>query len=352
MAKSKGEQNVDQTILEKNSQMDGTAKENIEDNKKKGRPKKKRSPEEIAKLANAKKARLSLEQKQEMKLKIQKQREAAKKDEEPRNKDRYYCSNKDLHKKLLVWRNSDVNGLRVLKMIDGKLVQTSIDDSQEGHEAYQDGTKYFVRLPKSIEKLSFVPERGLRSDEEKQKAKESYFNAMHAKAKQQLEDFVRDGVLNESKFYNETKDYIIHDITAVVRKEGWAFNYDVVEYRIITDEIGEIMMKIGRKLLNHSNFRNYDLELKEDMLMFGCSKLIKGLKNYNFKFSNPFSWFTQAFWNSYLTALFRHYKQLNIKKSLMEKLSQELETYSGMDPRSSLNKAIKNYLGDKFSLDD
>ena len=320
--------------------------------KKRGRPKKLRSKEELAKIEQAKKCKMSLEEKQEMKLKIQKEREAAKKSEGPKNTERYYCSNKDLHKKLLVWRNSDANGLKVLKQVDGKLVATKTDDTQEGHEAYVDGTKYFVKIPKSIDKLNFIASTKLESDEEKANAKKDYFKALHTKAKAQIEEMAKDGIIQEAKFFSQTKDYIIHDITSVVRKEGWTFNYDIVEDRIITNEVGEIMLKIGRKLLNHSNFRNYDIELKEDMLMFGCSKLIKGLKNYNFKFSNPFSWFTQAFWNSYLTSLFRHYKQLNIKKDLMKKLSQELETYNGMDPRSSLNKAIKSYLGDEFAIED
>lgn len=43
-----------------------------------------------------------------------------------------------------------------------------------------------------------------------------------------------------------------------------------------------MLLAIGNKLLNHSNFRNYTKELKDDMLMFGIEKIIKGLKNYNF----------------------------------------------------------------------
>ena len=53
-----------------------------------------------------------------------------------------------------------------------------------------------------------------------------------------------------------------------------------------------MLIAIGTKLLNHSNFRNYPKEVKEDMLMFGIEKIIKGLKNYNFAFNNPFAWST------------------------------------------------------------
>jgi len=34
----------------------------------------------------------------------------------------------------------------------------------------------------------------------------------------------------------------------------------------------------------------------------------------------------------------------------MKKLLSELETYSGIDPRSSLNKCIKTYISDDESL--
>jgi len=201
---------------------------------KRGRPKKQRSPEELSKIAAQKKSKLTLAEKQAIKLKLQREKEAAKAARgEVRNQDRDYVKNEDLKAELIKWKNS---------------------------------------------------------------AKEP-------------------------------------------------------EKRVLSEEFGEMLLKIGRKLLNHSNFRNYDPELKADMCMFGIQKIIKGLKNYNFEFSNPFAWISMSFWNSYLTVIYRHYKQLNIKRDLMKKLSMELETYSGIDPRSSLNKAIKEYLGSDIELD-
>ena len=62
----------------------------------------------------------------------------------------------------------------------------------------------------------------------------------------------------------------------------WKNSSKKVEDRTISEELGEMFLKIGNKMLNHSNFRNYSPELKQDMLMFGVEKIIKGLKNYNF----------------------------------------------------------------------
>lgn len=272
----------------------------------------------------------------EMKLKRQKEREAAKNGEEPKNKDRFYCKNNDMRLELLKWRNSDKKGIIVQKLVDDKLVKTKTFDTPEQHEQHEDGVRYFVKISK---------EEALANE---------YVKKLVEKAHMQLaeQNHLKKYDPEVCKFYKETPSYYVHEITSYVKKEGWTFNYDLVEERTITNTLGEMMMKIGKKLLNHSNFRNYSPELKEDMLMMGSEKLIRGLKNYNFRFSNPFAWFSMSFWNAYLTVIYLHYKQMNIKKALMKKLSMELQTFNGIDPRSSLNKAIKQYLGSEFSIDD
>ena len=199
--------------------------------KKRGRPRKQKTPEELAKETRPK---LSLKEKQEIKLKVQKQREKAKAGIEPANKERFYVKNKELIAELEKWRDS-------------------------------------AEKP---------------------------------------------------------------------------------ENRIISEELGKMIIAIGEKMLNRSEFRNYPKELKEDMLGMFELKLIKGLKNYNFKFNNPFAFFTTAAWNAFLTIISKHYKQQNIKKVLMTKLAQELETYTGINPASSLSKCIKSYLGNDVELDD
>ena len=182
-----------------------------------------------ARSANQKPRKLTLEEKQEIKLKRQKERQAkrlAAGELEPKNKDRFYCTNKDLQEELLKWRDSAENP----------------------------------------------------------------------------------------------------------------------EDRIISERLGSMIIMIADRLLNHSSFRNYPLEVKQDLRGIGILKIIRGLKNYNFKFNNAFAYFTQALWNSYITGLSKHYKQINIKREMMKKLFLEIETYSGIDPRSSLNRCIKAFI--------
>ena len=149
---------------------------------------------------------------------------------------------------------------------------------------------------------------------------------------------------NKARFYCTNKE-----LQAEMIK--WRDSSKIVEERTISEELGKMFLAICNKILNHSNFRNYSKELKEDMRSYAIWKLVKGLKNYNFQFNNPFAWISMAYWNAFLTTIYRHYKQLNIKRDLMKKLSMELETYAGIDPRSSLNKAIKTYLGDDIECE-
>lgn len=226
-----------------------------------GRPRKVRTPEELAKMA---KPKLTLAEKQAIKLKAQREKEAAKAaagQSEPKNKQRFYCTNKELQAELIKWRDSN-------------------------------------------------------KDE-------------------------------EERLYNEWKK------THRTQKQKDADPFKIkYEDRKISEELGKIFIAISQKLLNHSNFRNYSKELKEDMQSFFYLKIIKGLKNYNFEFNNPFSFVTMAAINAYLTVIGQHYKHINTKKKLMQKLAAELNSFNGISPNTSLNKCIKSYLGNDVDLDN
>lgn len=142
---------------------------------------------------------------------------------------------------------------------------------------------------------------------------------------------------NKDRFYCTNKDLLAEMVK-------WRDSAKRPEDRIISEDLGKMIMLIGDKVLNRSEFRNYPKELKEDMRSFGIYKILRGLKNYDFAFTNCFSYMTTAFWTSYLSVLKRHYKHINIKKDLMQKLLSEMETYPGMNASASLGKVIKAYL--------
>ena len=150
---------------------------------------------------------------------------------------------------------------------------------------------------------------------------------------------------NKERFYCKNKDLI-------AELEKWRDSAEKPEDRIISEELGRMIIAVGEKMLNRSEFRIYSKELKEDMVSMFYLKLIKGLKNYNFKFNNPFAFFSTAAWNAFLTIISKHYKQQNIKKNLMEKLAQELQTYTGINPTSGLSKVIKSYIGNDIDANN
>ena len=114
--------------------------------------------------------------------------------------------------------------------------------------------------------------------------------------------------------------------------------------RKLSEEFGRMLMAIADKMLNRSEFRNYSKELKEDAKGFFFVKAIKGLKNYNFEFNNPFSYFSTCAWNAYISTISKHYKQQNIRKDIMKQMLSELETYQGLDPKSSLSNYLRSYI--------
>ena len=80
---------------------------------------------------------------------------------------------------------------------------------------------------------------------------------------------------NKARFYCTNKE-----LQAEMIK--WRDSSKIVEERTISEELGKMFLAICNKILNHSNFRNYDAELKADMRGYALYKLIRGLKNYNF----------------------------------------------------------------------
>ena len=124
----------------------------------------------------------------------------------------------------------------------------------------------------------------------------------------------------------------------------WRDSAEKVEDRVLSEELGKMLIAIADKMLNRSEFRNYPKELKEDAKGFFFVKAIKGLKNYNFEFNNPFAYFSTCAWNAYISTITKHYKQQNIRKEVMKQLLLEIETYQGIDPKSSLNNYIRQYI--------
>ena len=113
------------------------------------------------------------------------------------------------------------------------------------------------------------------------------------------------------------------------------------EDRVPSEKLGEMIRQIAIKLTNHSYFRNYTKEMKEDMIGHACLKIIRGLKGFNFKYTNVFAYFTTACFNSFKAECLKHYKQINIRNSVISDYINQLDYEL---PNSSTSKALKRNL--------
>ena len=146
---------------------------------------------------------------------------------------------------------------------------------------------------------------------------------------------------SEKNFYCTNKDLI-----AALERWRDTAPLDKPENRVMTKELADMVEHIAKKLTNHSNFIRYPWHIKEEMVSYAKTKILMGLKSYNFKFSNPFSYITQGCWNSFLIVLGKHYKQLNIKRELMKQKLSQMESSKQFNQKYLYNYLTKQFLGE------
>jgi hypothetical protein len=92
------------------------------------------------------------------------------------------------------------------------------------------------------------------------------------------------------------------------------------------------------------------MELKQDCQSYSYEKIIKGLFNYSFRFTNVFAYLTQACFNSFKSILAKHYKQVNIKRAMTKKAMIDLDVrVPGSSMRKSLNNQFEGNPYDSFT---
>lgn len=90
--------------------------------------------------------------------------------------------------------------------------------------------------------------------------------------------------------------------------------------------------------------------MKEDCQSYAYEKIIRGLFNYSFKYTNAFAYLTQACFNSFKSILSKHYKQINIKRAVTKKAMVELDSnLPGSSMRKSLNNQFEGNDYDSFT---
>lgn len=176
------------------------------------------------------------------------------------------------------------------------------------------------------------------SPEEKAKIKQEK-TEKKLKIQKQREEAKKKNPRSEEKFYVTNKALMAEMIK-------WRDSAEKVEDRVISEELGRMIIEIATRMTNHSRFRFYGQDIKSDMISYSCFKIVQGLKNYNFKFKNVFAYMTQAVYNACLGVCAKHYKQINIKRELLKNSLSQLECAPGVDQNKIINTYIKSYLGE------
>lgn len=223
---------------------------------------------------------------------------------------------------------------------DGKMIPTKIiENTDQKHEQFQPDTTYIIKYPKTHKRYTDWLVR-------EQKIKEKETKGLNKNGKKQ-------NPFEILTFISIGRKYVIEDVTKLVQYNGWTFDIDdpldPETGRVMSENFGRMIMMIAQKISNHSYFRNYSLELKQDCQSYSYEKIIKGLFNYSFRFTNAFAYLSQACFNSFKSILSKHYKQINIKRAMTKKAMVDLDVeLPGSSMRKSLNHQFEGNDFDSF----
>ena len=112
---------------------------------------------------------------------------------------------------------------------------------------------------------------------------------------------------------------------------------DEIEPPQIPDYAGECFLKIAERLSHRPNFINY--AFREEMVSDGIENCVMYASNFNpEKSTNPFAYFTQIIYYSFLRRIEKEKKQLYIKYKTMDEFSS-LEENSDMEAMGAKESA-------------
>lgn len=117
-----------------------------------------------------------------------------------------------------------------------------------------------------------------------------------------MEDKKRHNYVDNKTFYKEICIY----------KERQSKSEDGEKIQL-TPILADSIVLIGQRLLNHRNFKNYNIQVKDEMLGDGIENCLRYFDNYNIKYENPFAYFTQITWFAFIRRIKKEYAEQNGK---------------------------------------
>jgi hypothetical protein len=123
-----------------------------------------------------------------------------------------------------------------------------------------------------------------------------------------------------------------------------------LEKPMISNYIGECILKIGTHLSYKPNFINYSY--REDMILDGVENCIQYIDNFDpAKSNNPFAYFTQIIYYAFLRRIAKEKKQSYIKGRLIQDMPFEaFERQEGDD--AEYHNAYLDFMQNNHTFDD
>jgi hypothetical protein len=120
---------------------------------------------------------------------------------------------------------------------------------------------------------------------------------------------------------------------------------------IISNYIGECILKIANHLSYKPNFINYSY--RDDMILDGIENCIQYIDNFNpDKSSNPFAYFTQIIYYAFLRRIAKEKKQSYIKGKLIQDMPFEMFELQEQDEGTGYHNAYLEFMQANQTFDD
>ena len=118
---------------------------------------------------------------------------------------------------------------------------------------------------------------------------------------------------------------------------------DYKDTGIISEQLGQMFMVMTDHILGHSNFRNYTVDIKEEMRSHALMLLVKYSHNcdaYQRDARQTFNYITTIIFNACKQTLQKYYKRLNTQRELERQYLDMMKSIYGINIK---NDYIENF---------
>jgi DNA-directed RNA polymerase specialized sigma subunit len=120
---------------------------------------------------------------------------------------------------------------------------------------------------------------------------------------------------------------------------------------IVSNYIGECILKIATHLSYKPNFMNYSY--RDDMILDGVENCIQYIDNFDpDKSKNPFAYFTQIIYYAFLRRIAKEKKQSYIKGKLIQDMPFEMFELQDQDETGEFRNAYMDFIQQHTNFDN